>query len=200
MKFSYRVFFITVTFFILIGISSAQDIKKWDGYSEVIAKPGSDRSLLKNDLFFPLAQTEDQLVFGNLKTTFDDHSSKEGNVGIGVRRLYKDWIAGGWMFYDWKESSRSNSFDQFSFGGELLSVDWDLRANAYLAEKKSKDADDVSAIEINGNQIQARLGEERALSGFDVEVGRKVPFFEDTRIFAGAYHFDATGFDKVSGP
>ena len=183
-----------------LGIASAQDQNKWAGFVEFYAKPGSDRSVAKGDLFLPLQQSEDFLLFGNLKANFDDHSYKEGNAGIGARKLYDNWIAGGWVFYDWKESSTSNTFDQMTIGGELLSTDWDIRANAYFAENNRKDADDASVIEVNGNQIQARLGQERALPGVDFEVGRKLPFFEDSRLFVGAYHYDASDFDKVSGP
>ena len=183
-----------------VGISSAQDQQKWTGHLEFFAKPGSDRSIAKGDLFLPLQQNEDFLLFGNLKANFDDQSYKEGNAGIGARKLYDNWIVGGWVFYDWKESSTSNTFDQMTVGGEFLSNDWDLRANAYFAENKVKDSDDASVVELNGNQIQARLGEERALPGFDVEVGRKLPFLEDSRFFVGGYHYDASGFEKVSGP
>lgn len=201
-KLSLKIILATTIFTLLLGLVSAQDSEqdKWTSYIEVSAKPGNDRSLAKGDLFIPLHQNEDLLVFGNFKANFDDQSYKEGNVGIGARRIYDEWIAGGWIFYDWKESSTDNSFDQMTVGGEFLSNDWDIRANAYFAEKKTKDSDGASVIELNGNQIQARLGEERALPGVDFEVGRKLPFFEDTRFFVGGYHYDASGFEKVSGP
>lgn len=187
-------------FTLWLGIVSAQDQEKWTGHIEFSAKPGSDRSLAKGDLFLPLQQNEEFLLFANLKANFDDHSYKEGNVGIGARRIYDEWIAGGWIFYDWKESTTDNSFDQMTIGGEFLSNDWDIRANAYFAEKKTKDSDRASVVELNGNQIQARLGEERAIPGVDFELGKKLPFFEDSRFFVGGYHYDASGFEKVSGP
>ena len=199
-KLSWRTFLFTTILMLWVGISSAQDQTKWTGHIEFFAKPGTDRSIAKGDLFLPLQQSEDFLLFGNLKANFDDRSYKEGNAGIGARKLYDNWIVGGWLFYDWKESSTSNTFDQVTIGGEFLSNDWDLRANAYFAEDKVKDADDASIVELNGNQIQARLGEERALPGFDAEVGRKLPFLEDSRFFVGGYYYDASGFKKVSGP
>ncbi len=185
---------------LLLGIATAQDQNKWTGHIEFFAKPGSDRSLAKGDLFLPLQQSDDVLVFGNLKANFDDHSYREGNAGIGVRKLYDEWIAGGWVFYDWKESETSNSFDQMTVGAELLSNDWDFRTNLYFAENNRKDADDASVIELRGNQIGARLGEERALPGVDFEIGRKLPYFKDSRFYLGAYHYDASDFEKVSGP
>ena len=185
---------------LLLGIASAQDQDKWTSYIEFTAKPGSDRSIAKGDLFIPLQQDEASLLFGNLKVNFDDQSYREGNAGLGIRKIMDNWLIGGWVYYDWKESSTNNTFDQMTIGGEFLSNDWDIRANAYFAEKKVKDSDRASVVELNGNQIQARLGEERALSGFDFELGKKLPILEDSRFFVGAYHYDANGFEKVSGP
>ncbi len=197
---SIKVVYTAMIFTLLLGIASAQDQDKWTSYIEFSAKPGSDRSIAKGDLFIPLQQDEDSLLFGNLKVNFDDRSYKEGNAGIGARKIYEEWIVGSWVFYDWKESSTGNTFDQMTLGGEFLSNDWDIRANAYIAENKIKDSDRASVIELNGNQIQARLGEERALSGVDFEVGKKLPFLEDSRFFAGGYHYDESGYEKVSGP
>jgi len=199
-KNSAKVFVLSALFIMLIASASAQDEDKWQGYFEITAKPGSDRSLAKGDLFLPIQQDENNLLFANIKTNFDDHSYKEGNVGLGVRKLHENWVVGGWTFYDWKESSTGNSFDQLTVGGELLSNDWDLRANAYIAENKVKDSDRASVIELNGNQIQARLGEERALSGVDFEIGKKLPYLDDSRFYIGVYHYDASGFEKVTGP
>ncbi|MFK7815298.1 MAG: right-handed parallel beta-helix repeat-containing protein [Gammaproteobacteria bacterium] len=197
---SIKVLFVAMIFTLLLGVVSAQDQDKWTSYIEFSAKPGSDRSIAKGDLFVPIQQDEDSLLFGNLKVNFDDRSYKEGNAGIGVRKIYEEWIVGGWVFYDWKESTTGNTFDQMTVGGEFLSNDWDIRANAYVAENKIKDSDRASVIELNGNQLQARLGEERALSGVDFEVGRKLPFFENSRFFVGGYHYDESGYEKVSGP
>ena len=199
-NFSVKIFAAAALFAVLLAAVSAQDQDKWTGYVEFSAKPGSDRSLAKGDLFLPIQQNEDSLLFVNLKTNFDDHSYKEGNVGIGSRKIYDNWLVGGWAYYDWKESTTGNTFDQMTIGGEFLSNEWDIRANAYVSEKKKKDSDRASIVELNGNQIQARLGEERALSGVDFEIGKKLPFFEDSRFFVGGYHYDANGFEKVSGP
>ena len=203
-NYSFRVFFVAAVLTLSLGSVSAQasaeQQKKWSGFIEFSAKPGSDRSLAKGDLFLPLQQSENFLLFGNLKANFDDQSYKEGNAGLGARRMYDQWLLGGWVFYDWKESSTGNTFDQMTVGGELLSDDWDLRANVYLAENKVKDSDRASVIELNGNQIQARQGEERALSGVDFEIGKKLPYFDDARFFAGGYYYDANGYEKVSGP
>ncbi|NNC68188.1 MAG: hypothetical protein HKN83_09165 [Gammaproteobacteria bacterium] len=53
-KFSLRVFFTAAVFTQSLGIVYAQDQEKWTGHIEFSAKPGSDRSLAKGDLFLPL--------------------------------------------------------------------------------------------------------------------------------------------------
>ena len=198
--FSFKFYFIVFLISVFLGSASADNDDKWTGHFEIFGKPGTDRSLIKGDLFLPLYQNEEFLLFGNLRANFDDQSNKEGNAGVGARRLFDEWIFGGWVFLDWKESKNSNSFKQASVGGEFLSNDWDFRANGYFAESKREDVDDISVVEINGNQIQARLGEERALPGADFEVGRKLPIFDDSRIFLGAFHYDANDFENISGP
>ena len=178
----------------------ASENDKWGGYVEIFGKPGSERSLAKGDFFLPLYQNQDFLLFTNIRATFDDDSNREGNFGLGARRLYDNWIVGSYGYFDIRESSNDNTFTQGTLGLEFLSEEWDFRVNGYIAEKEEKRVDDLSVIEINGNQIQARLGEERALPGMDVEIGRKLPVLDDTRIFVGGFHYDANDFDKVSGP
>lgn len=164
---------------------------KWGGYVEFFAKPGTERSLAKGDMFIPLQQNENFLLFANIRAVFDDHSSREGNFGFGARRLFDDWIFGGYGYFDIKESENDNTFRQATLGVELLSNDWDFRLNGYIPESDEEDADQLNRIEITGTQIGARLGEERALPGADIEVGRKLPFLEDTRFFLRGFYYDA---------
>jgi hypothetical protein len=172
---------------------------KWGGYVEFFAKPGTERSLAKGDMFIPLQQNENFLLFANIRAVFDDHSSREGNFGFGARRLFDDWIFGGYGYFDIKESENDNTFRQATLGVELLSNDWDFRLNGYIPESDEEDADQLNRIEITGTQIGARLGEERALPGADIEVGRKLPFLEDTRFFLRgsplimAWHVETAG-------
>ncbi len=181
-------------------IANANDEKKWKGFVEFIGKPGTDRSLAKGDMFIPFYQNHELLLFGNIRAVFDDHDNSEGNFGVGVRRLLDNWIVGGYGYFDVKETENDNTFTQGTVGFELLSEVWDFRVNGYFPEGGTKDVDDLNEIEINGNQIGARLGEERALSGADIEVGYKLPVLEDTRLFLGGFYYDESDFEEVSGP
>ena len=57
----------------------------------------------------------------------------------------------------------------------------------------------MDQVVVRGNQIGVSFGEERVLGGFDIEVGHKLPFANDLRVYAGAFHFDAAGFNSMSG-
>ena len=189
-----------ITCFLLNSHVFANSDDKWGGYVEFFGKPGTERSLAKGDMFIPLYQNEEFLLFTNIRAVFDDQSNREGNFGFGARRLFDNWIIGGYTYFDVKESNNDNTFKQGALGFELLSNEWDFRINGYIAESDEEDADDLCVIEVDGNQIGARLGEERALPGADFEVGRKLSIFEDTRFFVGGFYFDASNYEKVSGP
>ncbi|HEX5393683.1 MAG TPA: inverse autotransporter beta domain-containing protein, partial [Rhodocyclaceae bacterium] len=106
---------------------------KWGTHIDVEAKPGSKRTLGEADLFLPLAQDARTLVFGNLRTRFDNKNGYEGNLGVGVRRMVEDgWNLGAYGYWDHRRSSNGNFFDQATLGAEALGRDWEFRANGYV--------------------------------------------------------------------
>ena len=191
---------------------------KWDSHLDFEAKAGTKRSLGEGDLFVPLWQDNRTLVFGNLRGRFDDDSNREGNLGLGVRRMYEGgWNFGGYGYFDRRKTENGNYFDQATFGAEALGRDWDFRGNAYVPYgERVKDLGSTTTggpatASIVGTTIQVTtpastttLLEERALKGFDMEVGWRVPFFEaeanrQLRIYAGGYRF-SDDVAKVEGP
>jgi hypothetical protein len=127
------------------------------------------------------------------------------------------WNLGGYGYFDRRKSESGEYYNQVTFGGEALGRDWDLRANAYLPtgdkvrELGTTTAGGASTAAIVGTTVQVTTGgtttttlEERALRGYDAEVGWRVPLFgadepRQLRVYAGGYRFkdDVT---KVSGP
>lgn len=194
----------------------AAEEEKWQGYVEFLGKPGTERSLGQADLFIPLIQNDSSLVFFNLRGQADDRSNEEYNLGLGYRQLYDQWIIGGYGYFDHRSTQNNNSFYQGTIGVEALSEQWDFRANGYIPESTEKRVNALSGTTIlnTANVVQAganisvnlstlqttTLVKERALPGFDFEVGYKLPVFEDTRIYVGGFHFDAGGFKDVTGP
>jgi hypothetical protein len=188
-------------------VSAQSSQPKWLPYVDFEARPGNKRSLSEADIFQPLAQTDSTLLFADLRGRLDDQDSREGNVGLGLRHmLSRGWNLGVYGYYDRRRSSYGNYFNQATFGGELLGRDWDFRANAYLPfGRRVQDADSLNTAELSGTTVVFHGGEERALRGFDAEVGWRVPLWsydadKVLRVYAGGFHFSDGTEQDVTGP
>jgi hypothetical protein len=191
-----------------LSATAAAQAPKWGPHLDVEAKPGTKRSLGEADLFVPLAQDARTLWFGNLRGRFDDDSNREGNLGVGVRRMYEGGRNfGGYGYLDRRKTENGNYFSQATLGAEALGRDWDLRANAYLPYgDKVRDLGTTNTASVSASTVlvSSVTTEERALKGFDAEVGWRVPLFDadaptQLRVYAGGYRFkdDAV---SLSGP
>lgn len=187
----------------------------WGPHIDFEGRWGGDRNLGEADLFLPLWQGGRSLLFGDIHTRLDNQGSREGNFGVGYRRMLDNgWNIGGYGFFDLRRTDDDNLFRQATLGVEALSFDWDFRANAYLPlGDRSKSLPSITSdpyAELSSGTIQvvtpgATLREERAMAGFDVEIGRRVPVFPadsgtQLRAYAGFYHFTADGAEDVTGP
>jgi len=186
----------------------AQDAQpKWGPHIDLEAKPGTKRSLGEADLFIPVAQSADTLLFASLRLRMDDNDSNEGNYGLGVRHMLDSgWNIGGYGYFDRRRTEFDNHFNQVTLGVEALSQDWDLRANYYApVGRRSHNVDSLNTAEVSGTSVIFRGGEERSMGGFDAEIGWRVPLFDTSadrqfRIYGGGYHFSESGVPDVSGP
>ncbi len=90
------------------------------------------------------------------------------NLGIGYRQLSGDekWIYGVNAFHDY-ESTYEHS--RMSIGAELRSSAFEVNANKYFATSGAKTGRD-------GNT-------ERALDGYEIEIGGQVPYIPTAKIF-----------------
>ena len=185
---------------------------KWKGYLDFLGKPGTERSLGQPDLFLPLLQNKNNMTFFNLRgqLQFDNTDVSEYNIGLGHRHMFKDWILGGYGYYDKRHTQFGNSYNQFTGGFEALSVDWAARVNGYLPENKTETITSGANVSVirPGDQILVQIGgivQERALPGIDGEVGYLLPIpWKETyelRVYAGGYHFfGEDNFESVTGP
>ena len=175
---------------------------KWQSHTDWELKPGGARSLASGEWFAPISQSTDWLLFSNLGlgTVIDDHEAREVKLGIGYRHLYENWILGGYAFAERRDSPDGNTFNQLSFGVEALSNVWDARINGYLPDPASKRLKSLDQANLTSPLLAVRLGQERALAGFDAELGRRVSITRDSRLYGGAfYFFDADNFRGTSG-
>ena len=91
------------------------------------------------------------------------------NLGIGYRQLSEDekWIYGVNAFHDY-ESTYEHS--RWSIGAELRSSAFEVNANKYFAISGAKTGR-------NGNT-------ERALDGYEIEIGGQFPYVPSAKLFA----------------
>lgn len=211
-----------------VSAAYADDVfaKRWQPWLETGAQVGNGRSLGEADLFVPLFQNGDTLIFTDLRGKFDNNASVEGNFGLGIRHMLPSgWNVGAYGYYDIRRSSYDNTFHQLTLGAEALSEVFDLRANAYLPIGDSEKRMDLgiattigpwgseailtgTSLAIQSRAIQTDTTSyriEKALAGVDAEIGVRLPVFEpgsgfDMRAFIGGYYFDGSGVEAVAGP
>lgn len=202
----------TNTFFLLsvlaVGTANADTVPLWGPHVDIEAKPGSKRNLGEADLFLPLSQDARTLVFGSLRTRFDNKSSYEGNFGLGIRQMQeRGWNLGAYGYWDHRRSPNHNFFDQATLGVEALGQDFDFRANGYVpvgTKAYALSPESTAAVSGASVQVATAFREERALKGFDMEAGWRLPIFDSEgarqlRLYAGGYRFADAGV-KVEGP
>lgn len=163
----------------------------------------------------PLSWNGSLLTFADLRFVADDADGREGNFGLGARLLPEEWpvILGAYGFYDNKRSQSGTLFDQITAGAEILGRNFDFRLNGYfsLDDAKGTAATSVETdFAFSGHGIlatqtvQESIFLETPMSGFDVEVGHRIPFledtwFEDTRAYGAYFKFDSPDADGFDG-
>lgn len=185
----------------LSTLSIAVESNKYRGHLGIIGKVGTDRSLGRLDLMIPLRQSDDSILFLDLRGVLSSNETQEGNFGVAYRQKLQNapWILGGYAFYDLHESENNNTFRQLTFGTEALGEAWSIRANGYISlsgDARVKDNDEAT---LQGNNILVKEGIERGLSGFDAEIGRTIDLIPGLSAFIGGYHFDGDDVGNISG-
>ncbi|MFS8182864.1 inverse autotransporter beta domain-containing protein [Pseudovibrio denitrificans] len=194
---------------LLASTALAEEGRKWAPHLEIGGKFSKHRNIGETNIFVPLFQNNETLVFGDVRGRFDNDSSQELNVGVGARYLWESTlIFGAYGFYDHRNSPLGNKFNQITLGAEVLTEHFDLRGNLYLPFGKTSYSElSASAAQLSGSSILFQEGAENALKGFDAEVGVKVPWANLTkdgsdalRLYAGGYNFWDKGVESVYGP
>jgi parallel beta-helix repeat protein len=189
---------------------------KWGAHLDLEGKWGNRRALGDIGLFAPLWQSATSLFFTDIRGRLDDQDSREGNFGFGLRHMLPSgWNAGIYGYYDARRTGNGSFFQQATLGAEMLSPDFDLRVNGYLPfgkrERITGTAGSAPFAEFANGTIEivtpaSTWIAERALRGFDAEIGWRLPVFSvdsftQLRAYAGGFWFDGEGFIRdIAGP
>lgn len=171
---------------------------------EVAATVGTERQYGELDILIPLYQNENTLYFLNGRGIWGDQDSKEGNFGLGLRHLFNsDYLIGTYGFFDRRKTRFDNYFNQFTIGAELITKKWEIRANGYFPESSEKSTNISAGTEsfLTGNGLfSPGTRTERALRGFDAELGVTIRGFSGLRLYAGGFNFSGGLAKNISGP
>ena len=178
---------------------------KWDPSIDAIGRADSDGGGGALDLFVPLYQDDDTLLFANALGGLDSDSQIGTALGLGLRlQIDESVILGGYVYGDWLRSAYDNSFFQVTGGLEAMAEDWDLRVTGYLPVTGEQTAsyrapvDGVDgqgqpgvgdgSLAVQGNElgivwagqpgtpgVDGFRRDEAALHGFEAEAGWKLP-------------------------
>lgn len=136
--------------------------------------------------------------FTDLRVHLFNNGKWAANAGIGGRYFTdcEEIVIGTNIYYDFREGHHHGDYHQIGVGAELLSPLWDLRINGYFPIAKRTHKREIYFIDNEGDLIGFSSNKERALGGFDVELGtylwRKDPcrcFDFDLYAGVGPYYF-----------
>lgn len=175
-------------------------------------KAGTKRSILETKIWAPIQQDYTSVTYADIRFSGDNNDNFEGNVGAGYRWLFdNETMLGGNVWFDRRRTERDAFFNQFTFGGEVIKKNYDLRMNAYVPVSGAQ-MHNTPVIGKNTTPYLADTGiyydglgqlVEKPQYGFDIEAGYQLPFLQDHvdsfRVYAGMYDFRANNTQATTG-
>ena len=154
----------------------------------------------------PLLAGDASLIFADVRMTAFYDELVAFNWGMGIRVLTdRDWIVGGYGYFDRTHVDADRVFNQATLGMELLNVDWAFRINGYLPQSATEDVGPPRAVVRNRSLVveHRRLG---AYPGTDFEAGYLLRDWQEGAIelrgYLGGFFFNRSegDFETLYGP
>ena len=184
------------------GSTAPKDSAKWLPYASVGGGVGDATAGAQANLFVPVWQDLDSLLFVRLGVGTQTRDNQIANFGLGYRtKVDPEWIVGFYGGFDASHTKYGHTFTQGTIGAELMSADWDVRINGYLATSdKFKAVADKFSLYVHDTRIAILQGQEGSYSGFDGEVGYRIYATDnaDFRVFAGGFSFSRNDAHAIS--
>ena len=187
--------------------------KRYHTYLEVGASKyfnQSSSAAMVYDLFIPLWQREDRLLFSDLRIFDRSGSQFEGNAYLGYRYLDEAnrRIFGIYGAYDRKLTRRHNYFSQLTLGIEYWQDRFFLGSNIYrpvgttarkiILESSADSVELYVSKRILSIQERLQYKDEKAAGGVDAEFGYEV--LDNLVIYGGGYYFAGDNVKTAAGP
>lgn len=181
-------------------------------FGEIVARAGSDETGVSLEGWLPVVQGSDALLFIDGRIGVTDHTDAFSNLGIGARAIVGDSVVvGGYGYFDYSRDEAKRDFYGATFGAEVMTPRFELRANYYLPTTDDKylgtTVDPTGALLIEGNELLERRNtmsfDLAAMKGVDAEVGVKLfatdDGTQDFRIYGGGYHYWDRHIEDIDG-
>jgi hypothetical protein len=162
----------------------------------------------------PLYGNQARAFFGILDGNISANDSDWlAGLGLGYRQVVKDYIVGIYAIAGCLNSLNNNTFWVANPGVEVLGQKWDFNATGYvpIIHKEIILVNGTSASDLGifnftkfaghdqfDHKMEIQNGEETA-RGFDAEIGRVIPHFEQAKLYLGGYHFDSNHGGSTNG-
>ncbi len=187
------------------AVASEGNFKDFEPIVDYNTKLGNNRNIYSMDFMIPLSQRADALTFADIRGVLTDQNTQEGNFGLGYRKIQDGKIVGAYAFYDTRRSFTGFNYQQITFGGEVLTDNWDFRLNMYHPLSRPNIITDTGLqINIaNDGRLIANSGQtfEASLKGYDLEIGRRIPIGKERDLWVNAayYRFFRGNYADVEG-
>jgi len=176
--------------------------------AELIARPANKQNTnFELDVMFPVFQPScgDRLFAIDIRGMRDVRRNTEGNFGGVYRQIINgSFVVGGYAYGDYRRTRKGSNYGQLTLGADVLSNMIDARFNGYIAQNKKKLIAGSGAAGFTGNTVFRTNQFELAQSGFDGEIGVRIPMpgvnNVEARVFAGGYRFSRSGTRTMAGP
>ena len=162
--------------------------ESYEGQTNITGAYGyNNTSYGEIDLWQPFWQNAESVVFGDVRASKGNSNTWVSSVGGGYRWLAfgQQFLFSTYSFYDYKNTTNNNGFQQFTFGAELRTVDWVGRGNYYLP------------ISAGNERIYNTSSHEYSFNGFNVEVGRYIQQIPGLLAYAGMFYYTSDEVNKT---
>lgn len=180
----------------------------------VLGVTGSN-TLGKGQAVIPLYGDQRSALFGLIEAGSMLHGNEWfSGVGLGYRRVIDDnQIYGGYLTTSYNHSANNYGSLVINPGAEILGEMWDLNINAYFPSGKKRQiyattkwGEDFGVsdyVQYEGHRSYDRYMQRQDFisvgKGMDFKIGRRLPCFDDAKIYLGGYHFSLQDAGKING-
>lgn len=158
--------------------------------------------------FMPLLQRYDRVLFGEIGRQQSFYKGSVSSVDVGLRWLTENakHLFGVHTGFDYQQSNEFNVYDVVNVGAEWRTARWHVTGNAYLPLTKSRNETNFHQwrLEPDANSagfhnVYQLAGQEKALAGYEGNVGYQFWQKFNASLYVGGYRYSASDVKTIKG-